>query len=220
MSGTLSFLGDVVSSGLFWCYLLGLVPALFITVTKDLWTMFFIGVLSFGLGWFLGATSWAKPGSWWANRFYPENLEPGSSELREFLKPRRRRLIALAAATVLLVGAFTERPTVFIGTDGGSLQHSVGGSSTTSFNDECEPESDGTWTCFEYDSGQSLGMPYSTEVDWAGCWTARSLHSGRLSPKAMKRSGCVTMFDYGQPLSRIFGLAPLPRTPAVNSAPE
>jgi len=63
VNGTLSFLGDVFSYGLTWCYVLGLVPALFITVTKDLWTMFFAGLLSFGLAWFFGAISWAKPDS-------------------------------------------------------------------------------------------------------------------------------------------------------------
>jgi len=102
------------------------------------------------------------------------------------------------------VGGFAARPTVFIGTDGGSLQHSVGGTTLFAFNVECEPESDGTWTCFEYDSGQSSEMPYRTEVDWAGCWTARSLHTGRLAPRVIERSGCVTMFDHLQPFSRIF----------------
>lgn|GEM_PF-1574624 len=204
MNGTLSFLGDVVSYGLFWCYVLGLVPAMFVTVFKDLWTVFFAGVLSFGLAWFFGATSWAKPDSWWASRFYPDDLDSGSSELREYLKPRRRRLLALAAATFLLVGVLAARPTLVLGTDSASLQNSVGGG-WEPLLDRCQPRPGGDWTCYIYDYGSSGDMPYLTKVDWAGCWTARSLHSGRLAPEVKKRSGCVSMLNHGRPLSRIFG---------------
>jgi hypothetical protein len=202
VSGVGAFLSDVFSHGLIWCYLLGLIPAMLITVAKDLWTMFFAGVLSFGLGWFFGAVSWAKPDSWWADRFYPESSEPGSSELRERLKPGRQRLIAIAATTFLLVGVVSARPTLILGTDPGSLQHSVGGG-LMPFEKQCQPRPSGDWTCYIFDSGLSGDMPYLTEVDWAGCWTARSLHSGRLAPRVMTRSGCVTMFDHFRPLSRI-----------------
>lgn len=204
MNGTQSFLSDVVSYGLIWCYVLGLVPAMLVTVFKDLWTMFFIGVLSFGLGWFFGATSRAKPDSWWANRFYPDDFDSGSSESREFLKSRRRRLFALSAVAFLLIGVFAARPTVVLGTDSGSLQNSVGGG-WAPFLDRCQPRPDGDWTCYIFDSGSSGDIPYLTEVDWAGCWTARSLHTGRLAPEVMEASGCVTLFDHGRPLGRIFG---------------
>jgi hypothetical protein len=202
LNGVDSFLGDVFSYGLVWCYLLGLIPAMLITAAKDLWTMFFAGLLSFGLAWFFGVLSWAKPDSLWANRFYPEGLEPGSSELRERLKPRRQRLFAIALLTFVLIGAFSARPTVLIGTDPESLQHSVGGGLVL-FEDQCRSGPGENWTCYIFDSGSSGDVPYLTEVDWAGCWTARSLHTGRLAPQVVEDSGCVTMFDHVRPLSRL-----------------
>jgi hypothetical protein len=202
MSGLYSFLGDVFSHGFVWCYLLGLIPAMLITAAKDLWTMFFAGLLSFGLAWFFGALSWAKPDSLWANRFYPEGLEPGSSEMRERLKPRRRRLLATACLTFVLIGVCSARPAILIGTDSSSLQNSVGGSLAL-FEDQCRPGPGEDWTCYVFDSSSSGDVPYLTEVDRAGCWTARSLHTGRLAPEVTEYSGCVTMFDHIRPLSRI-----------------
>jgi hypothetical protein len=202
VNGTLWFVAEVLIYGALWCYLLGLVPALVVTALKDNWLLLLVGVVTLGLVWFIGAAGEANAGSWWARRFYPSESDSDSRHIRDFHLRRRRKALTIAVAALVLVGAFAARPTVLLGTDPGSLQHSVGGG-LMPFEKQCQPRPSGDWTCYIFDSGLSGDMPYLTEVDWAGCWTARSLHSGRLAPRVMTRSGCVTMFDHFRPLSRI-----------------
>lgn len=203
MNGTLWFLAEVMVYGLIWSYLLGLVPAFVISALKDNWVLVMAGFITFGITWFVGATRQAEPDSWWAGRCYPQGSGSGSTEMPEFRKGRRRRGLAIAASAIVLVGVLAARPSLVIGTDADSLQRSVGG--FVSFERACLPRSDETWTCFAYDYGLSAEAAYRTDVDRAGCWTARSVHTGRLAPAEKELSGCVTAFDHVRPFSRILG---------------
>lgn len=116
----------VLLFGLFWSYVIFLLPALIVAVLRRSWAYVAAGFVTFGLAWYLGSLEPAKPESWWDRRFGGGEQAFGT---RQRKLSRRRRAVTrtgMAAATILLVGLTTTFPTAIVGTDRTSLQYSVG----------------------------------------------------------------------------------------------
>jgi hypothetical protein len=152
-------------------YLLALAPAAVICCFKERWGMFFLGWLTFGLAWIIGALSG---------------------------EPRRRlgvvALVTLAA--VLVLGAFGARPAPVLGLDGETLESSVGNGIWFYNFKSCDRLPDGGWRCGRWDSQYSGERTYRVDVDGFGCWHAERLgpQGDRATPEQL--SGCVHLGNY------------------------
>lgn len=184
----MSFVGlllEVQLYGAFGLWLLGLAPAAVVAVLKGRLLYFFLGWITFGITWFVGALSPADPDSLWARRFYGENHPRSAHTSAAWLFG--------SLALLLAVGLFAARPVPVLGVDGRALQYSVDGGGFSSSSDACARE-DGAWTCQVYDSNLSGSVPYRVEMRRFGCWTAtRSGWASEESPQRL--SGCITIWD-------------------------
>ncbi len=159
--------------GLFW--LLGLVPAAVVCALRGRWLYFWVGWITLGLLWFIGAFA----------------QDPERS-------PERSRVVgvALAAvAVVLVLGLLGARPTPILGIDGAALQSSLGTTGIPGGN-SCERKGGGNWTCSRHDDEFSSTVPYRVHVNGLGCWHAKLLvrPDPETGPKTL--SGCAGLFDY------------------------
>jgi hypothetical protein len=185
-------------------YLALVLPAAVVTLLKKDWLLLWLGVISFGFAWFIGAKLRAKPGSWWERNRYPKELVDDASGLASLRKKRRTRVLVITASILVLVGLFSARPTPILGVDSESLQYSVGGGGIVTFGDRCRPREDGSWTCFRYDNASSGDVPYRVEVNWSGCWQATYKGPREFRPEDQRLSGCVTVFDHIRLLNIVF----------------
>jgi hypothetical protein len=160
--------------GLFW--LLGLVPAAAICALKGCWSYFWVGWISLGLGWFIGA--------------FAQDPE----------RPRERsRVIGLAlaaAAVVLVLGLLGARPTPILGIDGAALQSSLGSTGIPKEGNSCERKGGGNWMCLRHDEEFSGTVPYRVHVNGLGCWHAKLLVRPDSETGPENLSGCIGLLDY------------------------
>ena len=186
---------EVLFNGVFWLWLLGLVPAAVVTVLKGRWAVFFAGWLTLGITWFVGALSLADPDSGWARRFYGEGrLARATDPVRHPLSARTAALwVAGTACLFLATGLIASRPAPIIGVDGSALQYSVGSSFLDSSPQPCQRHAQ-SWTCDVYDSEDSGDVPYRVKMHRLGCWTATRIGSFG-EPSEKRLSGCVTIWD-------------------------
>lgn len=159
--------------GLFWS--LGVVPAAVICALKGRWSYFWVGWITLGLVWFIGA--------------FTQDPE----------RPRERSwvigLTLAAVAVILVLGLLGARPTPILGLDGAALQSSVG-STGVSGGKTCEREGGGNWTCLRHDEEFSGTVPYRVHVNGLGCWHATLLVRPDRETGPKNLSGCVGLFDY------------------------
>lgn len=149
-----------------------------ICAVRERWTYFWVGWVSLGLTWFIGAFSQD-----------PENppRERGQNLL----------LILATGAAVVALGILGARPTPILGLSGAALGSSVGnGARTLGFSSgNCRQSPGGAWVCDRWDSQYSGSVPYRVEVDGVGCW--KGLRLGPPDEGSPKRiSGCVNLSDY------------------------
>ncbi|HYJ21748.1 MAG TPA: hypothetical protein VEW07_06980 [Solirubrobacterales bacterium] len=186
---------EVQLYGALWLWLLGLIPAAVVCLLKGRFSMFFVGFLTFGITWFLGAIPLAEPDSRWAQRFYDKEKLARAADPALHPLPGRTAAYWLGGSLCLLlaVGLVAARPTPIIGVDGEALQYSVDGGGLFESH-PCSRGEDGTWTCSVYDSRYSSTVPIRVKVGGLGCWTAvRSEAVGEGSPERL--SGCLTAWD-------------------------
>jgi hypothetical protein len=193
----LNFVGlllEVQIYGAIGLWLLGLAPAAVVSILKGRLLYFFLGWVTFGIAWFVGALSPADPGSLWARRFYDES------------HPRSAHTSAIwlfgSLGLLLAIGLFAARPVPVLGVDGRALQYSVDGGGFSSSSDACARE-DGVWICHVYDSNLSSNMPYRVEMRRFGCWTATRIDWAREESR-QRLSGCITIWDEIRLLNTIF----------------
>jgi hypothetical protein len=186
---------EVLFNGVFWPWLLGLVPAAVVTLLKGRLALFCVGWLTLGLTWFVGALSLADPGSAWARRFYGEERLARAADPERHPLPGRTAALWVAGivSLFLVVGLLASRPTPVTGVDGTALQYSVGGSFLDSSAQPCQRRARG-WTCGVYDSDVSGDVPYRVKMHRLGCWTATRIGSFG-DPSERRLTGCVTIWD-------------------------
>jgi len=160
--------------GLFW--LLGVVPAAVVCALKGRWSYFWVGWITLGLVWFIGA--------------FAQDSE----------RPRERSQViglALAAvAVVFVLGLLGARPTPILGIDGAALQSSLGTTGISREGGSCEREGGGNWTCLRHDEEFSSTVPYRVHVNGLGCWHAKLLVPPDRETGPKDLSGCIGLFDY------------------------
>lgn len=183
---------EVPLFGVVCLWLLVLVPAAVVTVLKRHWSLFFVGWLTLGVTWLVGAVILAPLDSPWAEWFYDEKRRARAAEpLRH---PRPMPAVALSAVAALIaiavVGLLAARPTSVLGVDGTALGNSVDDGVLVGSGD-CTRLRDDTWRCTTWNTSGG-GTPYRVEVDRFGCWTA-----SRIGSRGERRSaGCVTIVDF------------------------
>lgn len=186
---------EVLAFGVFWVWLLGLLPAVVVALLKERWLLFLAGWVTFGVTWYLGAIPLADPRSGWARRFYDDEKLARAEDPWRHPRPGRTTALWLGggAALIVAVGLLAARPTPLVGVDGSALQYSVGGGSLFE-SGPCPRGQDGSWTCERYDSASSGAIPYRVKVGGLGCWTAvRTIRTGDEHPRRL--SGCLTAWD-------------------------
>ena len=187
---------EVLLNGVFWAWLLGLVPAAVVSVLKGRLLLFAAGFLTFGITWFIAAIPLADADSEWARRLYGEERLARAADPIRHRRPAHTTALLLGgcATLVLAIGLLAARPTPVTGVDGRSLQYSVGGGNLGVFADPCRPGDSGDWNCSAYDDAVSGMVPYDVKVGRLGCWTA--VRTGRAGEGAPRRlSGCLTVWD-------------------------
>jgi hypothetical protein len=196
---------EVLIYGVFWAYLIFLLPAAVVTALKRQWLILGIGPITLGLLWYIGAFGRGKEGCWWSRRFYANDPDSDSREFANVQNRRAARAAVVSAVVVLLIGLFAARPAPLLGISGSALQYDVGG--ILSFRDGCHKNEDGSWTCFLYDDAVSGDRPYRVTVDSLGCWDAEIPPEDRGGVRYTDPgdSGCLTIFSYLRPIDRILG---------------
>jgi hypothetical protein len=195
---------EVVLNGIFWMWLLGLLPAAVVAILKGRLLLFATGWLTFGITWFIAALPLAEEKSWWAQRFYGAARLARASDPLRHRRPARETAAWLGAVVILLLamGLVTARPAPITGVGGQALQHSVGGPDLGLANGPCQRRGKGDWLCRAYDSQASSTLPYRVKVRGSGCWTGTLI--GPADRESAKRvSGCVTIWDQIRPLDGI-----------------
>jgi hypothetical protein len=186
---------EILLAGTAAVWLLGLLPALTVTVLKGNSRLLGWGFLTFGLTWFGGALALAPADSPWAQRRYDsETLARSGAPLSAQRSPRVLGLWTLAGlVSVVLAGAFIARPAPVLGIDGSALESSM--PRTPLSAPPCEQVAGG-YRCWVEPAERSGGAtPYRVELRGRGCWTARPL--GPIAPEGRGTiSGCVTLLDY------------------------
>ena len=194
---------EVVAYGVFWVWLLGLLPAAIVTIAKGRLLLFATGLIGLGITWFIGAIPLAAPSSRWAQRFYGEERMARATDPVRHRRPPRATALWLGGgiALVLAVGLFAARPTPLTGLGGRALQSSVGGVLGPAA-EACRHRSGDEWTCHAYDREVSSAAPYRVKMHRLGCWTATP---ARLAGEGLaeRRSGCVTIWDEIRPLDDV-----------------
>lgn len=197
-------ISEALLYGVFWIWLLGLIPAAVVSVLKGRLLLFAAGFITFGITWFIGAIPLADSSSEWARRFYGEKRMARAAD--PIRNPRPAGTTALwlsgSAALVLVVGLFAARPAPIVGVDGEALQYSVGSSNLDFSSEPCQPGDGGIWTCRAYDDDASGTVLYEVKVGDLGCWqAARAEWPGAGAPKPL--TGCLTFWDQIRPLALV-----------------
>lgn len=169
----LSFLPlEVALYGTALLWLLLLFPAMVATAYKGRWLYFWVGWLTLGATWIIGAA------------------EDPVRRLRS--SGRLLALVAAVLAAIVVLGLFAARPAPLLGLSGGALQASVGGRGF----EPCRRLEDRVWVCRRSDRSLSGAVGYRVSVDRVGCWTAR-MANGTTTRGESELRGCVTLIDYG-----------------------
>lgn len=158
---------EVLFNGVFWLWLLALVPAAVVTLTKGRLLLFFAGWVTFGLTWLIGARPARASAAW----------------------------IAGAVAALLVVGLFAARPAPVVGIDGSALQYSVESGPLSFDTRPCEQLADHLWRCRAADEEASGTVPYRVKTRRLGCWTATRIGPEFGDESRRRLSGCVTIWD-------------------------
>jgi hypothetical protein len=191
---------EVLAFGVVCLWLVALLPAGVVAILKDRLLLFLAGWLTLGFTWFVAAIPLADPNSFWARRFYGEER---LARARDPLRHPRPRRVALAwvggtFALLLMIGFLAARPAPILGLEGKALQDSVGGLVAGPAK-PCRPRGGAVWICAAYDREVSSMVPYWVKVGGLGCWTAVAQFPAHLR-EPLRRSGCVTVWNYLQPI--------------------
>ena len=163
---------EVLLYGAFWLWLLALIPVAVATLAKGRLLLFFLGWITLGIAWFVGAFS----------------TDPEADSR----SPRAEAIWLWGSlAVIVALGLLATRPVPVLGVDGRALQYSVDGGGFSS-SDNCVQEK-AAWTCHVYDSNLSGSVPYRVEIGNFGCWTATGGWPTEGSPRRL--SGCITIWD-------------------------
>lgn len=184
--------------GLVLLWLGGLLPAAVITALKRQWALLGVGLLTFGIGWFVGAAALASPDSWWAQTFYGAKRMARASEPLRHPRPLHVPVAWTVAvlAAIVTVGLVAARPAPFVGLGGKALQESVGGGFLSSDLPPCTRDRDNSWHCLTYDQQFSGTVDYQVDARANGCWTAIREGAAGEGGSPKRFSGCVTIADY------------------------
>jgi hypothetical protein len=187
---------EVLLNGVFWLWLLALVPAAVVTVAKGRLLLFYTGWITLGITWLIGAAFLADPDTPWARWFYSDERKARAGD--PVRHRRRSRVtaawIATALAALLVVGFFASRPTPILGVDGSALQYSVGGPLVPSAL-PCERLAADLYRCLAMDEEGSSTVSYEVKTRRLGCWTAIYVNARGSREPRTRFSGCVTIWD-------------------------